>query len=567
MIATGAICASLTSCNSDYLDKEPVTSNTAYLIATTIEGARGAKNGMLAGMYRQLSADAFNLWQQNGELSLSYFYGELGGSSLLSHACTVTLTGWADWTQYRDESQWGAVFMWYYAYNLINWANLILENIDNLDAFDGERDYIKATALAMRAHCYTRLVQVYAPNWENSNNGDIKCIVMRTSSSTEYKEFGTMNEALDLIYSDLNEAISLFDSCGWKRTFIWEMNGNIARGLLARAAAIKHDYQLAEQMAREARAGYPIMSAEEYLQGFIVANNEYLWANVFEPSFNKYYTYGSYNACNSQYQETWQVTCVNAIDYTLYHKFPNTDIRKKLYLTPEMIELNPELSQKYGVKASDFFDSSLCDNSNGYDIRTNNYNPAMQSFILEYGQEEFNRHSQSYTFDEDTFVPYQRTGAQIPFGAQYKFWGDTEYATDQIAFMRAAELAYLEAEMAYRNGNETRAREIMNELNKDIRDPNYNCTATGEALLQEIKDYRTFELWGEGFNWFDLKRWHDPIVRTAWEPGNPESGNRGSNYLQYIGPDEYYGWVVCVPNGEFNTNKLARRDDLPGSNR
>ena len=102
--------------------------------------------------------------------------------------------------------------------------------------------------------------------------------------------------------------------------------------------------------------------------------------------------------------------------------------------------------------------------------------------------------------------------------------------------MRASEMAYTEAEAAYRNGDEATARRILVELNKDIRDPNYDCTSGGEALLREIKDYRTFELWGEGFNWFDLKRWHDPLVRVGWEAGNPESGNRGVGFTQSFGP-------------------------------
>lgn len=58
------------------------------------------------------------------------------------------------------------------------------------------------------------------------------------------------------------------------------------------------------------------------------------------------------------------------------------------------------------------------------------------------------------------------------------------------------------------------------------RDPQYTCTATGEDLLKEIKMYRRLELWGEGFSWYDCKRWGDPVVRPSIA--------EGGNYSQFV---------------------------------
>lgn len=372
---------------------------------------------------------------------------------------------------------------------------------------------------------------------------------------------------MDLIYEDLKAAIELFDNCGWKREFIWEPDGSVARGLLARAAMIKHDYKLAQQMASEARRDFPIMSGEEYLSGFVTANKEYMWATMYEAPAQSiyYYATGAYNACNGRYQSSWGYT-VNSIDYMLYRKFPITDIRKKLYLTPEFLELNKDLADKYNVKAEDFWDKDKI-YTNGMRIQVNSNNKNMRDFVIAYGKQEFQRLSPINNFLSGTVAAYQSKSAEIQFGAQFKFWGNQVYGMNQWPFMRASEMAYTEAEAAYRNGDEATARRILVELNKDIRDPNYDCTSGGEALLREIKDYRTFELWGEGFNWFDLKRWHDPLVRVGWEAGNPESGNRGVGFTQSFGPDEFYGWVITVPKAEFNNNRLANREDLPGGNK
>lgn len=32
-------------------------------------------------------------------------------------------------------------------------------------------------------------------------------------------------------------------------------------------------------------------------------------------------------------------------------------------------------------------------------------------------------------------------------------------------------------------------------------------------------DYRELELWGEGFNWYDIKRWNRDITRKSFSEG------------------------------------------------
>lgn len=566
IVCFSAVASGMTSCGDDYLDIAPVTSYTVQDVGSSIEGARAAKVGLLQGMYRQLSSDLLKYSGANGEPFMATFYGDIFGDNFISnlrcgHSTSMTTV---NWTNLRDYQTYASYEMWAYCYSLIKWSNMILTTIDDLDSYNGERDFIKANALAVRAHMYTRLLQCYAPNWENSNDGNVKCVVLRLPDSENDVPFSTMNEVLDLIYSDFQEAISLFDSCGWSRQYIWEVNGNVARGLFARAASIKHDYQLAQQMAHEAWQGYKIMSADQYCAGFIRANDEYMWATMWEEPAASiyYYSHGTYNACNGRYQNTWGYA-INAIDYTFYKKFPLTDCRKRLYLTPEMLTFNQELADKYGATPEDFFDESKI-YTNGIRIQVNSNNTAMSKFVRMYGMEEYNRLNAIVPFGDGTVTAYCNASAEIIFGAQFKFWGNQIYGINQFPYMRASEMGYLEAEMAWRNGDEALARQLLIALNKDVRDPQFECTKSGEELLQTIKDYREFELWGEGFNWYDLKRWHDPIVRIPWEAGNPDSGNRGEFFNQNYGPDDFYGWVVAVPRGEYLYNSAVNQAELPG---
>ena len=146
---------------------------------------------------------------------------------------------------------------------------------------------------------------------------------------------------------------------------------------------------------------------------------------------------------------------------------------------------------------------------------------------------------------------------KVMFGAQLKFWCKNDYGSGNYCVMRAAEMLLAEAEAAYYNRDETTAVNNLKELNAQ-RNPNYTCNLSGEALLEEIRLQRRFELWGEGFNWFDLKRWNLPMERKAWEKNNIDSNNIPQAY-KLIKEASDRGWKYAVPLNESRYNKLVDR--------
>ena len=46
------------------------------------------------------------------------------------------------------------------------------------------------------------------------------------------------------------------------------------------------------------------------------------------------------------------------------------------------------------------------------------------------------------------------------------------------------------------------------------RNPEFKAPSTQDALRKEVRFQRRIELWGEGTNWFDMKRWKETIDRT-----------------------------------------------------
>lgn len=121
-----------------------------------------------------------------------------------------------------------------------------------------------------------------------------------------------------------------------------------------------------------------------------------------------------------------------------------------------------------------------------------------------------------------------------------------------LCLFRASEMLLTEIEANYFLKNESAAQAGLVKLNKTSgRDPEYTCTKTGEELLKEIKFYRDIELWGEGFNWFDLKRWGDSLVRHT----HAEGGNFIASMAVTYGPHEKNEWTWVIPKRETDYNK------------
>ena len=137
---------------------------------------------------------------------------------------------------------------------------------------------------------------------------------------------------------------------------------------------------------------------------------------------------------------------------------------------------------------------------------------------------------------------------------QFKIATEGQPGIGNLALFRSSEMLLIEAEANYFLNNIDDAQKNLIELNKTSSDPEYNCVSTGVDLLNEIKFYREVELWGEGFNWFDLKRWGDSIVRRSYKDG----GNFMTAVAVTIGPHEKNEWTWVIPKKETDYNKAIR---------
>ncbi|MBI1341427.1 MAG: RagB/SusD family nutrient uptake outer membrane protein [Terrimonas sp.] len=132
----------------------------------------------------------------------------------------------------------------------------------------------------------------------------------------------------------------------------------------------------------------------------------------------------------------------------------------------------------------------------------------------------------------------------LPTYAQLKFRDPGGWVGDYV-YMRVAEMYLIEAEALANAGQENQAKQVLFELVSQ-RDPAYTLSAnSGSALINEIRIQRRIELWGEGFNLNDFRRWKIAIDRTG-------SNHRvDATFIIPVGDKRFY---YQIPQSELDAN-------------
>lgn len=576
-LLASAVTFGLVACDSNYLEQPPIDLVSDAAIGESVEAARAALYGLCEAMYISYGDDDndYAIRFANGEAYLQTYYGDSPSPDFSDSFLYGSQKENQAWVFMTRDSGDGDRYPWMYAYNLINQANVILSRIDEVSGEPADVKQIKASALTIRAHAYIRLMQVYGPRFEDSKNGEALCLVLRTVPGSDQSPLVSYKEVMDQIYSDLDEAIALYTESGKARAKGFEPNIDVAKGLYSRAALINHDWAKAQQMAREARQKYPIMSPDEYLAGFAQANGEWLWYNDYNKTYNGYNSWGASFSCNGAYAVSYDWSGAGTISYRLYKQVydkNNSDVRCLQFWTPDKANMYVD----FGIEENDFWSNDCV---YGERMTMWGVDPVVTTSITLWNMyttpEGYSDGLLPFTTGEsfgaalgleadiatlpnviNTIYNYAKSSTRVQFGAQIKFWSKASDLGDaQHPFLRAAELLLNEAEAAIENGDEQTARDCLVELNSNRMDE-YTCTLSGAALKEEVRLYRRMELWGEGDAWFSFKRWNVPVTREIWKAGDPTSNNFLPAYEGTYGTDYANGWRYEIPKAEKDYNTI-----------
>ena len=129
--------------------------------------------------------------------------------------------------------------------------------------------------------------------------------------------------------------------------------------------------------------------------------------------------------------------------------------------------------------------------------------------------------------------------------------------------MRISEMYLLAAEAYAKSGNQQAACGLLNDLRKARISGWTDQTYSGDALMKEIQDERTRELFAEGFRFSDMKRWGIGFSRSVAEDAPV------ANYVATQGNDltkdaSDHMWVWPIPKDEIDANPQIKGQQNEG---
>lgn len=531
-----AIVLNVTACSSDYLETAPTNAIDEDQLMSNVENYGAFVNGinqlMISqyGSYGQGYCGMSTVLMQLGETCGIDWHNEMGGS-YNSANMKLCINNNAAFSGYA----------WYFFYGIIGNANRIISSIDDAEGDASLRDFYKAQALTYRAYSYYYLVQIFSKRWMDSNNGTSDGVVLRLDTSTGPQGLATLAKCYEQIYQDCDDAIALFEQSGLEATEFYEPSINMAYGVKARAALSREDWETAAEAAHNARAGFSLMTEDEFASGFCNANDEWIYGGYASSEENMwYYSFGSYYAYNG-YQSYADGSNVVG-NRELVDQFNDTDVRKSLFLHQNLF---PEDRFVYGKTVADY----------AYVYVGTAEGDALNEKMWEY---IYTLPGVVSLMTKTGLTPYY-----LSIYHQLKFGCFDLPGVSQMCFMRAAEMYLIEAEALCKQQapDETTAQNLLYEVNS-ARDEAYTRTAaTGQDLIDEILLTRRMELWGEGFSWFDLKRLGASISRKTYQVRDVECPGTFDNYFAgTVGPNDAgtNDWVWVIPLNETQYNEQIK---------
>lgn len=427
-----------TSCRSDFLD-----TTTSEGIGSSVATQNSADlMNIINGIHRDMYVRTPYGQGYNGQTGAIVMFDSMAED--LVH--TTTGLNWhiaqVRWLSQDVETDGANYYPWRFYYKIINNANFVINDGVNATGDLTVKDKAIGEAYTYRAWAMFQLVQIYSKRFVPgaANNEADGGIILRLTKGEEPMARSTVAETYAQIHKDLDAAIPLLT--GKTRVHKSHFNEFVAKGIKARVYLAQGDWTKAATLAKEARAGFPLMSNTEYKAGFNkIANNEWMWGSeIIADQSDGFGNFGAYMSRN--FNSSTIRTAPKAIYKPLFDKFPATDVRTQNF---DVTGLHTALS-----------------------LPTN------------------------YT--------------KRPYTSQKFLAVSTSDSRCDVPYMRSGEMYLIEAEALARAGDEAGSKTVFTTFMKNRNPSYITSTSTGAAYITEVMDSRRIELWGEGFRWFDLKR-------------------------------------------------------------
>ena len=439
---------------------------------------------------------------------LSYNYWVSGLGPFHAWQKNPFISSQTPFTPYED-------LCWSRLYDFINSMNVIIYELD--ENYSTERRYpaLKGEALFLRALYYYYLVNVYAVPYRVSTASTDPGVPIKLSEMVEDKNYSrnSVESVYQTIVTDLLESVRLLE--GVTQESIYRPNQTAARLLLSRV---------------------------------------YLYMS-------------KYAECVEQCNEILSAGGYSLLDYTT---LGDEDDRIS-FDSPETIFSNGQYRiETIFLSRSDKTGGS---STGSYPMMGNGFNfKASDALIATFDQENDTRFK--------IFEKIDRTGLSqhpvIGYYPTFKCYDDTKRPISDCCLFRWPEVLLNKAEaLALMGGgaNESEAATTISSLRAKRFVATYNSTvtATGDELIQLIRDERRRELCFEGHRWFDLRRYavnerfpYDEPIHHIYdrEPDQVDGIPEGYYILPRFAESPNGGnWVFSIPQSEIVVNNGVLQDN------
>lgn len=405
------------------------------------------------------------------------------------------------------------------SYNQVTAANDVIKAYSKMDQTNPENVYKMAQAYAMRAFSYLNLAPYFQFSYQIASDKPCVPIVTETTEDFTQNPRASVKEVYDLILSDLTFAIEKLE--GYARPDKAKIDQQVAYGLRARAYLNMGKWAEALADAEKAAAGYTPATIAEVSKPSFYDINEHNWLWGYDMTGvialkDLYANASSWVRSFSAEGYAAACQCYAQCNVLLYDKIPATDVRKGWWVDENLDSPLLAAVTWNGVSGNDVADLAI------ENIK-------------------------------EPFLPY----TNVKFGMNT--YGSTTNDEDW-PFMRVEEMILIQAECHLKNGDEAKAKEVLEGFVKTYRDPSYSCdpAVTKRTLENEIWFQRRIELWGEGFSNSDTRRLNKPLVRF-----HDENSNFPEAFRFNLKNDDGW-WLLRFPQDEMDTN-LAIVDNTDGT--
>lgn len=517
--AFAAVALSFSSCKKDWLDVKPTDQITDEDAFSTVQGARAVLNGIHRTMFESTDHNTF------GMSAIGLMYDLMGDDMGINGQGSGWFVTAGRYNDARGPQSTGS-YQWSFYYRIINNANWIISQINDVPGSQEEKDEIKGQALAYRAWAYYQLVSCYNFNYKNdkfvvAQDGQRTGVIdnatprtalgvpLYTAPSKEASPRATLEENYVQMRADIKEAMRLLENT--TITYVSDKSQityEAAAGIAARIALAEQDWTTAANMAKIARQKASLASGASLLDGFGKSSNiEWIWGSIINNEQNGIYA-----------------SFLSHMDFNL---------------------------NAYGNRAQKLFSRNLVNGSR--DSATN----------YMYGVKATDTRSKWYVAWGSTTPGVPQKSGQAR-GLQQKIYAPTagSFAGD-YPLMRVAEMYLTEAEALAQQGNIAEATTLLQEY-MVTRDPAYVVRGTSkDALVHEIWNQRRVELWGEGFRYHDLKRQMAKFSGVTPISSMDKTG-AGFNTIGFSGATTIEAndarMNFRIPGGEINYNPACQQN-------